>query len=83
MALVGGELFVANADSLVAFPFNPGQTTAIAAAPVTALPSGHNHHWTKILVAVAGRLALFVGVGSNSNVGENGLPRRRTAPPIW
>ena len=26
MAVVGGELFVANANALVAFPFTPGQT---------------------------------------------------------
>ena len=52
MALVGGELFIANADSLVAVPFRPG-TTAVAAAPrvVTTLPAGRNHHWTKSLVA--------------------------------
>src|SRR4051812_46684476 len=46
MALVGKELFVANADSLVAVPFQPGATT-VSAQPrlVTMLPSGRNHHW--------------------------------------
>ena len=52
MALVGRELFIANADALVAVPFEPGMTS-IAAKPrtVAALPAGINHHWTKSLVA--------------------------------
>src|SRR4051794_18050155 len=68
MALVGDELFIANADSLVAVPFRPGMTS-ITATPrqVASLPSGRNHHWTKSLVASPDG-ALYVGVGSNSNV---------------
>lgn len=74
MALVGDTLYVANADAVVAFPYQVGQT-AITAAPrrVADLPAGRNHHWTKSLVASADGSRLYVGVGSNSNVGENGL----------
>jgi len=74
MALVGDRLYVANADALVAVPYQTGQTQ-IAATPVKVadLPAGRNHHWTKSLVASADGSKLYVGVGSNSNVGENGL----------
>jgi len=74
MALLGGQLFVANADSLVAVPFQPG-TTSVNARPrlVASLPAGRNHHWTKSLVASPDGRWLYVGVGSNSNVGENGM----------
>ena len=74
MALVGDTLYVANADAVVAFPYQTGQTR-ITAAPrkVADLPAGRNHHWTKSLVASADGSRLYVGVGSNSNVGENGL----------
>jgi glucose/arabinose dehydrogenase len=82
MALVGKELFVANADSLVALPFEPGVTT-VTAQPrlVAALPADRNHHWTKSLVASPDGRWLYVGVGSNSNVGENGMDieQRRAA----
>jgi glucose/arabinose dehydrogenase len=37
------------------------------------LPSGRNHHWTKSLVVSPDGRWLYVGVGSNSNVGENGM----------
>ncbi len=74
MALVGDRLFVANADAVVAFPYQTGQTTITAAATTIAeLPAQRNHHWTKSLVASADGSRLYVGVGSNSNIAENGL----------
>ncbi|MEO5809601.1 MAG: sorbosone dehydrogenase family protein [Sphingomicrobium sp.] len=84
MAFANGELYVANANSLVAFPFRPGETK-ISAKPrlVTALPSGYNHHWTKSLVASPNGKFLFVGVGSNSNAGENGLAMEKGRAAIW
>ncbi len=74
MALVGEVLYVANADAVVAFPYQTGQTR-ITTAPrrVAALPAGRNHHWTKSLVAGADGARLYVGVGSNSNIAENGM----------
>jgi glucose/arabinose dehydrogenase len=74
MALVGGDLYIANADAIVKVPFTPGQTR-IDAKPtqVTPLPAGINHHWTKNVVASPDGRKLYITVGSNSNVGENGL----------
>jgi glucose/arabinose dehydrogenase len=75
IALVDDTLYVANTDAVVRFPYRTGET-AIAAAPVKVvdLPAGSiNHHWTKSLVASADGRHLYVGVGSNSNVGENGI----------
>ncbi|MGJ0395842.1 MAG: PQQ-dependent sugar dehydrogenase [Methylocystis sp.] len=74
MALVGEQLYVANADSLVRFPYKEGETR-IEAPPekIVDLPSGRNYHWTKSLVADPVGSRLYVGVGSNSNVGEHGM----------
>ena len=84
MALVGSELFIANADALVAVTFEPGSTT-ISATPrvVTSLPAGRNHHWTKSLLASPDGRRLYVGVGSNSNVGENGMAMEEGRAAIW
>ncbi|MFE9084231.1 PQQ-dependent sugar dehydrogenase [Brevundimonas sp. NPDC003935] len=74
MALVGERLYIANADAVVAVPYQTGQTQiTVAPVKVADLPAGRNHHWTKSLVASADGSKLYVGVGSNSNVGENGL----------
>lgn len=75
MALVGDTFYVANTDAVVSFPYRTGETT-IAAAPtkLVDLPAGTiNHHWTKNLIATADGSKLYVTVGSNSNVGENGM----------
>jgi glucose/arabinose dehydrogenase len=77
MALVGDTLYVANADALVRVPYTRG-ATRINARPevVVALPGKDeelNHHWTKSLLASRDGTRLYVGVGSNSNVAENGL----------
>ena len=84
MALLGNQLFIANADSLVTVPFTPGMTS-ISARPrlVAKLPSGRNHHWSKSLVASPDGRWLYVGVGSNSNVGENGMAMEQGRAAVW
>jgi glucose/arabinose dehydrogenase len=84
MALVGGTLYVANADALVAYPYQLGQTR-IDAAPrtITALPARRNHHWTKSLVASPDGRRLYVGVGSNSNVAEHGMDEEEERAAVW
>ncbi|WP_295849489.1 sorbosone dehydrogenase family protein [uncultured Xylophilus sp.] len=84
MALVGQELFVANADALVKFPYREGDTRIAApAVKVTDLPAGLNHHWTKNVVANRDGSKLYVTVGSNSNVGENGMAIEEGRAAIW
>ena len=84
MALIGGELFVANTDSLIAVPFAVGATVVSGRSRlVAALPSGRSHHWTKSLVVSPDGRFLYVGVGSNSNVGENGMAIEQGRAAIW
>ncbi|MBA2126155.1 sorbosone dehydrogenase [Hyphomicrobium methylovorum] len=75
MTLVGNTLYVANADALVKFNYRPGDTQITApAVKVADLPGGPiNHHWTKNVIANADGTKLYVTVGSNSNVAENGM----------
>ncbi|GLC25978.1 PQQ-dependent sugar dehydrogenase [Roseisolibacter agri] len=85
MALVGDALHVANTDAVVRFPYATGQLK-ISAAPVmvTALPAGRiNHHWTKSLIASPDGTRLYVGVGSNSNVAENGMAAEEGRAAVW
>jgi glucose/arabinose dehydrogenase len=75
MVLVGNDFYVANTDSLMRYPYTPGETSITAyGEKLTDLPGGPiDHHWTKNVVASADGTKLYVSVGSNSNVGENGL----------
>jgi glucose/arabinose dehydrogenase len=84
MALVGNTFYVANTDAVVSFPYEEGQTE-ITAEPtkVTDLPAGTiNHHWTKGLVASEDGSRLYVSVGSNSDVAENGIEAERDRAAI-
>ena len=85
MALVGKELYVANADALLRFPYEEGQTAITApGAKVMDLPGGPiNHHWTKNIIASPDGKFLYVSVGSNSNVGENGMSAEDGRAAIW
>jgi glucose/arabinose dehydrogenase len=85
MALVGNQLFVANSDAVLKFPYGAGDTRITAAgAKLVDLPGGPiNHHWTKNLIASADGRKLYVTVGSNSNVAENGMDVEAGRAAIW
>jgi glucose/arabinose dehydrogenase len=84
MVLVGNELFIANADAVVKVPYNDGQTESTAKpVKVTDLPAGINHHWTKNIIANREGTKLYVTVGSNSNVAENGLEAEEGRAAVW
>jgi glucose/arabinose dehydrogenase len=84
MALVGDRLYVANQDSLVCFDYRPGQIRASGPPTlVTPLPAEINHHWTKSLAASPDGRFLYVGIGSNSNIGERGLHVEEERAMVW
>lgn len=85
MALVGNDLYVVDTDAVLRFPYTRGETRITAPGQrVVELPAGPiNHHWTKNLVASADGTKLFVGVGSNSNVAENGMAAEQGRAAIW
>jgi glucose/arabinose dehydrogenase len=84
MALVGNQLYIANADALMRFPYKTGETSIAAKGDkVMDLPSGINHHWTKNVAASPDGKKLYVTVGSNSNVAENGIEAEQGRAAIW
>jgi len=84
LALANGHLYVANQDALVRFDYRPGQIRASGPpVTVTPLPAEINHHWTKALAASPDGGSLYVGIGSNSNVGERGLAVEEDRAMVW
>jgi len=74
IALVGDQLYIADTDAILRYPYKVGDTKVGGdATKVCDLPAGAiNHHWTKSLAASADGSKLYVGVGSNSNILERG-----------
>ena len=85
MALVGDNLYVANTDAILRFPYVKGSTHIPEQGEVVArLPAGPiNHHWTKNIIASPDGKRLYATVGSNSNVGENGMEAEAGRAAIW
>src|SRR5262249_28395348 len=75
VVLVENDLYVANTDAIVKYPYNAGDMKITAPGQtLTQLPGGPiDHHWTKSLTASPDGKLLYVGVGSNSNITENGM----------
>jgi len=85
MTLVGNDLYVADTDRLLRFHYEDGDT-AIKSQPIKVvdLPGGTlNHHWTKNVIASKDGSKLYVTVGSNSNVAENGMDKEEGRAAIW
>ncbi|WP_347911283.1 sorbosone dehydrogenase family protein [Pseudomonas grandcourensis] len=85
MTLVGNDLYVADTDRLLRFHYESGDTQ-IKSPPVKVvdLPGGPlNHHWTKNVIASKDGSKLYVTVGSNSNVAENGMDKEEGRAAIW
>jgi glucose/arabinose dehydrogenase len=85
MALVGNDLYVANTDGIVRYPYRAGTTHIdTPGQQVVELPAGTiNHHWTKNIIASPDGRLLYATVGSNSNAGENGVAAEEGRAAIW
>lgn len=85
MALVGDQLYVADTDALLRFPYHQGDTRIGApAVKVADLPGGPiDHHWTKNVIASPDGKRLYVTVGSNSNAGDHGMAAEEGRAAIW
>ena len=78
-------LYVAATDAILAYPYKLGETSITAEPKVlTPLPGGPiDHHWTKDLTISPDGKSLYAGVGSNSNIVENGLEAEKGRAAIW
>lgn len=76
MALLGDTFYVGNTDGVMAFPYTPGATrlTALGRRLATFPPGGH---WTRSLLPSADGRRLYIGVGSLSNIAEDGFEVER------
>jgi glucose/arabinose dehydrogenase len=72
MALLGDTFYVGNTDGVVAFPYTAGASriTAPGRKLVDFKPAGH---WTRSLLPSPDGRKLYAGVGSLTNIAENGM----------
>ncbi len=82
MALLGDTFYVGNTDGVVAFPFVAGTSRITAPGKKVAAfkPGGH---WTRSLLASPDGQKLFVGVGSLTNIGDEGMAAEEGRAAIY
>ncbi|MBC7478961.1 MAG: sorbosone dehydrogenase family protein, partial [Pseudorhodobacter sp.] len=72
MAQIGDKLYVANTDALLVYPFQPGPTK-LTAQPRKLASFKPGGHWTRSLLPSPDGSKLYVGVGSDTNIADNGM----------
>jgi glucose/arabinose dehydrogenase len=85
MADANGKLYVANTDAVISYSYTGGETHVVGSATKIAdLPGGPiNHHWTKNILVSQDGTKMYATTGSNSNVGDNGIPAEAGRALIW
>jgi glucose/arabinose dehydrogenase len=75
MVLIGEKLYVANTNGLLVFPYKTGDTKITAKGKELTKFNARapNNHWTRNLAASSDGKKIYISVGSNSNIGENGM----------
>jgi glucose/arabinose dehydrogenase len=82
MALLGDTFYVGNTDGVVLFPYAAGASRITAAGrKLTAFKPGG--HWTRSLLPSPDGRNLFVGVGSLSNIGDEGMAAEEGRAAIY
>ena len=82
MALLGSDFYVGNTDGIAVFPYAEGasQITAPGCKLVDFKPGGH---WTRSLLPSVDGQKLYAGVGSLTNIGDNGLEAEQGRAVIY
>jgi glucose/arabinose dehydrogenase len=85
MLVLGNHFYVGNTDGLMMYDYYPAATSITTAGKkIVSFPAGkYNRHWTRSIITNAGHDKIYVGVGSGSNVAENGLANEIDRGAIW
>ncbi|SFT67715.1 sorbosone dehydrogenase family protein [Mesorhizobium sp. YR577] len=82
MALVGDTFYVGNTDGLLAFPYRTGETQ-ISATGQKIFDFKPGGHWTRSILPSRDGTRLYVGVGSQSNIGDEGMEAEKGRAAIY
>ncbi|MBC9245174.1 sorbosone dehydrogenase family protein [Paracoccus sp. 11-3] len=82
MALVDGTFYVGNTDGIVAFPYTENATEIHGQGRrlVEFKPHGH---WTRSLIVSPDRTRIYAGVGSLTNIADQGMDAEQGRASIW
>jgi len=82
MALINSTFYIGNTDGITSFDYVPGSSKLSGAGKklVDFKPGGH---WTRSLLSNIDGTKLYAGVGSESNIAENGMQAEEGRAAIY
>ncbi|MGC3939616.1 PQQ-dependent sugar dehydrogenase [Roseobacter sp. EG26] len=82
MALVGNDFYLGNTDGIKVFNYVPGSTSL--SGPGKKLVDFKPHgHWTRSLLVSADEKKIYAGVGSLTNIADQGMEVEEGRAAIW
>lgn len=82
MALVGNRFYLGNTDGIRVFDYVPG-ATALAGSGEPLVEFKPHGHWTRSLIVCPDGSKIYAGVGSLSNIGDQGMEAEEGRAAIW
>lgn len=82
MVLVKDYFYVACTDAVYRYPYKNGETIITASGDKILDLPGEGRHWARNIIANRAGTKLFIGIGSSSNVGENGIDKEENRARI-
>ena len=82
MALVGNKFYLGNTDGIKVFDYNEGDTR-LSGTGVSLVDFKPHGHWTRSLIVSPDQTKIYAGVGSLSNIADQGMEAEKGRACIW
>ena len=82
MALVGERFYLGNTDGIKLFDYAEG-AMALSGVGTTLLDFKPHGHWTRSLIVSPDRTKIYAGVGSLTNIADQGMAEEEGRAAIW
>ncbi|MBW7922929.1 MAG: sorbosone dehydrogenase family protein [Rubellimicrobium sp.] len=82
MALAGNRFYLGNTDGIRAFDYRPGDTALSGSGELLVSFKPHGH-WTRSLIASPDGTRIYAGVGSLTNIADQGMEAEEGRAAIW
>jgi glucose/arabinose dehydrogenase len=82
MALIGSRFYLGNTDGIVVFDYSPG-TTSLSGTGEKLVEFKPHGHWTRSLIVSPDGSKIYAGVGSLTNIADEGMAVEEGRAAIW
>ena len=82
MALIGSKFYLGNTDGIVQFDYDAA-TGKLVGEGKTLLTFEAHGHWTRSLIVSPDETKIYAGVGSLTNIGDQGMEAEEGRATIW